>query len=40
MLGLHYYMGFTPVAARGVYSRLAVCRLLVAVASLVAGHGL
>ena len=20
MLGLHYYMGFTPVAARGVYS--------------------
>ena len=32
-------MGSSPVLVRGDYSLVAVCRLLTAVASLVAGHG-
>ena len=38
--GLHYCVGFPVVAVNGGYSLVAVCRLLIAVASLVAEHGL
>ena len=40
MLGLHCYMSFSLVAASRGYSLAVVCRLLTAVASLVAEHGL
>ena len=33
-------MGFSPVAASRGYSLVAMCRLLIAVVSLVAGHRL
>ena len=40
MLGLCCYTGFSPVAASGGYCVLLVRGLLIAVASLVADHGL
>ena len=40
MLGLHCYAGFSLVVVSGGYSPVAVCRLLTAVASLVAEHRL
>ena len=39
-LGLRCCMGFSIVAASRGYSLVAMCRLLIAVASLVAEHGL
>ena len=35
VLGLHCCVGFSPVAARGDYSLVAVCGVLISVASLV-----
>ena len=40
VLGLFCCVGFSLVAASGGYSPVAVLRLLIAVASLVAEHGL
>ena len=40
VLGLHCCMGFSLVAASGGFALVVVRRLLVAVASLVAEHGL
>jgi len=40
VLGLHCCTGFSLVAVSGGYSPAAVCRLLIAVASLVAKHRL
>ena len=40
VLGLHYCVGFSLVAVRGRYSLAVVHGLLIAVASLVAEHGL
>ena len=40
MLGLHCCSGFSLVAASGGYSLVAVCGLLIAVASLVVEHRL
>ena len=40
ILGLCCYIGFSLVAASGSYSLGVVCRLLVAVVSLVVEHGL
>ena len=40
VLGLFCCVGFSLVAASGGYSLVAVLRLLIAVASLVAEHGL
>ena len=39
MLGLCCCVGFSLVAARGGYSVIALCELLIAVASFVAEHG-
>ena len=39
-LGIRFCMGFSIVAASRGYSLVAMCRLLIAVASLVAEHGL
>jgi len=38
VLGLCCFMGFSLVAASRAYSVVVVCRLLIAVASLVAEH--
>ena len=40
VLGLHCSAGFSLVVASGGYSLVAVCGLLIAVASLIAEHGL
>ena len=40
VLGLCCYTGFSPIAESGDYSLVAVSMLLLAVASLVAEHGL
>ena len=40
VLGLHCCMGFPLVLASGGYSLVAVCRVLIMVASLAAEHGL
>ena len=40
VLGLCYYTDFSPVAASRGYSLVVVCRLLIAVHSLVAEHRL
>ena len=40
VLDLHCCVGFSPVAASRGYSLVAMCRLLIAVVSLVAGHRL
>ena len=39
MLGLHCCVGFSPVAASGGHSVIALCGLLIAVASLFAERG-
>ena len=39
-LGLHCCVGFSLVAVSGDYSLVVVCRLVLAMASLVAEHGL
>ena len=40
MLGLHCCLGFSSVAASRGYSLVAVCRLLIAMASVVSERGL
>ena len=40
VLGLRCSLGFSPVVARGTYSLVAVCGLLVALVPLVVEHGL
>ena len=40
MLGLHCRVDFSLVAESGGYSLVAVCRLLIVMASLVGEHGL